>query len=157
MKILLATDGSKYAMEAAKKSCEILSITNNSQLRIVSVADVSQPLKTEPFGVSSDYYLNLSNQLKETARTVVEEAKKLVQETAGTDVEIETSVLTGTPKVEIVEDAESWGADLIVIGSHGYGFFERMLIGSVSDAILHHAPCSVLIVKIEGKVEKNEE
>ncbi len=55
------------------------------------------------------------------------------------------------PKESIVEEAQKWSADLIVLGSHGYGFWERMLLGSVSNAVVHHAPCSVLIVRNKGK------
>ena len=53
----------------------------------------------------------------------------------------------GRPAQVIVEAAERWGADVIVAGSHGHGFWGRLAIGSVSDAVLHHAPCSVLVVR----------
>jgi nucleotide-binding universal stress UspA family protein len=156
MKILLATDGSKYALAAAAKCCDLLTISKESHLRIVSVADISQPVRAEYFGVSNDFYLTLSKQLKETAGTYVEMTKQLVEKKVGKEAQIETAVLVGTPKMSIVEDAEDWGADLIVVGSHGYGFFERMLIGSVSDAILHHSPCSVLVVKIDEEIQEED-
>ena len=57
-----------------------------------------------------------------------------------------TKVVKGSPKEAIVEEAEQWGADLIVMGSHGYGFWQRALLGSVSESVVHHAPCSVLVV-----------
>jgi len=47
----------------------------------------------------------------------------------------------------IVEAAEEWDADMIVVGSHGHGFWGRLALGSVSDAVIHQAPCSVLIAK----------
>jgi len=53
----------------------------------------------------------------------------------------------GAPSRMIIESATNWGADLIVVGSHGRGFWGRVMLGSVSDAILHHAPCSVLVVR----------
>lgn len=52
-----------------------------------------------------------------------------------------------TPRRIIVEKAEKWGADLVVIGSHGYHSWERLLLGSVSQAVALHAECSVLVVR----------
>jgi nucleotide-binding universal stress UspA family protein len=64
-------------------------------------------------------------------------------------IEIEKEILIGSAKKIIVKEAEDWEADLIVVGSHGYGFLGRALLGSVSDAVIHHAPCSVLVVKTQ--------
>ena len=61
-----------------------------------------------------------------------------------------TEVLCGPPAQEIVQQAEDWGADLVVVGSHGYGFWSRALLGSVSNSVVHHAPCSVLVVRKPG-------
>jgi nucleotide-binding universal stress UspA family protein len=58
-----------------------------------------------------------------------------------------TEVLTGSPKRVIVEEAEKWGADLVVVGSLGYRSWERLLLGSVSQAVTLHAECSVLVVR----------
>jgi nucleotide-binding universal stress UspA family protein len=63
---------------------------------------------------------------------------------------VETEVVAGTPEQELVKKAEEWEADLIVTGSHGHGFWKRTWLGSVSDALIHHAPCSVLVIKDEG-------
>jgi nucleotide-binding universal stress UspA family protein len=60
---------------------------------------------------------------------------------------VSTEVLRGSPKHAIIEEAERWGADLIVVGSHGYSALERFLLGSVSQSIAHHAKCSVEIVR----------
>ena len=55
-------------------------------------------------------------------------------------------VLTGPPREAILDEADRWKADLIVMGSHGYGVWQRFLLGSVSRAIVSHAKCSVEIV-----------
>lgn len=148
MKILLAVDGSKHASAAIEKCCELISIKDGSEIRIISVADVTVPPGTEPFGVTSDFNVTINNELKKLADTYAADAEETVREKLGDGVNIESCVFRGSPKIKIVEEAESWGADLIVIGSHGYGFFERLLLGSVSTAVLHHAPCSVLVVKM---------
>ncbi|MGB7603793.1 MAG: universal stress protein [Candidatus Sulfotelmatobacter sp.] len=53
----------------------------------------------------------------------------------------------GKPATEIVKAAKEWPADLIVIGSHGRRGVERVLLGSVAEAVLRHAPCPVLVVR----------
>ena len=60
---------------------------------------------------------------------------------------VTTKVIEGSPKDAIVEEAANWGADLILMGSHGYGAAMRFLLGSVSHAVALHAPCSVEIVR----------
>ena len=58
-----------------------------------------------------------------------------------------TKVLSGSPKDLILEEAEAFGADLMVVGSHGHGMAERFLLSSVSQAVAVHANCSVEIVR----------
>jgi nucleotide-binding universal stress UspA family protein len=60
---------------------------------------------------------------------------------------IETMVTTGQVAHEIVRAASEPGVDLLVVGARGVGGFKRLLLGSVSDAVIRHAPCSVLVVK----------
>lgn len=155
MKILLATDGSEYALTAIEKCCRLMSLNENSELKIISVADTTKPVGTEPFGVGSDYYSTLNKELHQTSEKYVREAETLVRDKVGNDIKIHTEIIDGSPKAAIVGAAEDWQTDLVVVGSHGYGFFERMLIGSVSDAVLHHAPCSVLVVKQDEENKSN--
>jgi nucleotide-binding universal stress UspA family protein len=57
------------------------------------------------------------------------------------------AVLAGNPKEVILEEAEKWNADLIVVGSHGRRGFKRFLLGSVSEAVAMNAHCSVVVVR----------
>lgn len=57
---------------------------------------------------------------------------------------------TGKPAFRIVEVAKNWSADLIVMGSHGRGKVQGLLLGSVSEGVLHHAPCPVLIIRAQA-------
>src|SRR5918998_3891505 len=59
----------------------------------------------------------------------------------------ETATLDGDPRSVIVDEAERWSADLIVIGTHGYTGIKRWLLGSVAQAVISHAPCSVEVVR----------
>jgi nucleotide-binding universal stress UspA family protein len=56
-------------------------------------------------------------------------------------------VLSGTPADEIVRDAERHASDLVVVGARGLGAFKRLVLGSVSESVLRHAPCPVLVVR----------
>ena len=59
----------------------------------------------------------------------------------------ERRVAQGDPAIEICRVAKEGRFDLVVIGSHGSGFFKQVLLGSVSHHVLHHAPCPVLVVR----------
>jgi nucleotide-binding universal stress UspA family protein len=78
---------------------------------------------------------------------VVSEARHRLQ--AGRAMPLEATLVTrpGRAQDVILDEAERWGADLIVLGSHGYRAFKRFLLGSVSQAVATHAPCSVEIVR----------
>ena len=58
-----------------------------------------------------------------------------------------TKTVEGVPKREIVREASSWGADRIVVGSHGRGHGERIVLGSTAAAVAAEAPCTVQIVR----------
>ena len=68
-------------------------------------------------------------------------------------LKITSEMPTGVPKQVILDEAERWGADLIVVGSHGYSAWDRFLLGSVSNAVAAHAKCSVEIVRCREKSE----
>lgn len=149
MKVLLATDGSKHSETAATKACRFLRSTSDLSFRIISAAEAVSPVAPEQLAVSNDLFLRLAAESRESAENAVEDIKTIVtNEFPGEKAPaIETSVVSGSPREVIVDEAKEWGADLIVVGSHGYGFWDRMLLGSVSDAVIHHAPCSVLVVR----------
>ena len=65
----------------------------------------------------------------------------------GKTISLDGAMLPGPPRTVILDEAERWGADLIVVGSHGYRAWERFLLGSVSQAVVSHAKCSVEVVR----------
>lgn len=65
----------------------------------------------------------------------------------GAGLEVESALLHGEPRHEIVDEAERWGAGTVYLGARGLGRVERALLGSVSSTVLAHAPCSVEIVR----------
>jgi len=72
----------------------------------------------------------------------VEAASKLIRDAAPA-VTVTTKIIEAVPKDMIVQEARDWGADLIVLGSHGYGRVRGMVLGSVASAVVAKAPCSV--------------
>jgi len=147
MKIVLATDGTKHG-EAAVRMLTRLSLKEGDVVKVISVVDMALPPSVDMFAG----YLPETSELEKAARQHAENTVESVAETLQNffverKVEVETDVLFGSPDSRIVETAEEMAADLIVIGSHGYKRWERLLLGSVSDSVVHHAHCSVLIVR----------
>ncbi len=152
MKILIAADGSKYSDAAIEKCCQLFAGGKNSAVRIISVIEPPAPMAAEPFGISAPYYAETKAALTAQAKETIERAEKMIIENfTDANLAVETAVVAGNPKQEIIEEAKSFQADLIVIGSHGYGFFERMMLGSVSGYVVQHARCSVLVVRNTGE------
>ena len=147
MKILIATDGSDYSKAAIKAACESLIRPENANVLIVSAFEDAPPIMAEPFAISAEYYQKVEDAVMEQCNTFVDEAKETIRgHFPDAAFPLATEVLRGAADHQILEKAEEWGADIIVVGSHGRGFWGRLL-GSVSDGVVHHAPCSVLVVR----------
>ncbi len=148
MKILIAADGSEFSRNAAEKFCEIFGKAENALIEIVSVFE-EIPVTGEPFGVSADFVRDMEKSGHEQATKFADEAAETIRHRIpDSSARLTTKILKGAAGRMIVEEAETWGADLIVVGSHGRGFWGRAFVGSVSDAVIHHAPCSVLVVRM---------
>lgn len=149
MKILLVTDGSNFSKTAIDVCQKIVVHPENTSFKIISAVEFPTMLPSDPFiGASADYYDQIEqagqNQAKEFVTQAAEQIRSLF---SGVSLDLTTEVLDGSPQRVIVEKAENWNADLIVIGSHGRGFWSRTLLGSISSSVVHHAPCSVLVVR----------
>lgn len=106
------------------------------------------PSTPDPLLIGAAMYQDLMEGERKRLRELVEStATELRKSETCKNLRIETKVVDGSPKEMIVEEAENWGADLILIGSHGYGSVKRFMLGSVSQAVATHAPCSVEIVR----------
>jgi nucleotide-binding universal stress UspA family protein len=152
MKILIATDGSDFSLQAIRQLPEIVNLGKTQSICLISVAEANIP--ANQFGIT-DKLLEVTKQnARRVAEKAVEEGRKVLRESVG-QTKIETRTVVGNPKEKIVEEAGKWEADLIVVGSHGRGFWGRVLLGSISDAVLHHAVCSVLVVRQRETADKN--
>lgn len=97
-------------------------------------------------GTLGNYYEEAISRTRKSAKTIVNNASKALKE-KNSSIRVITAVVEGFPKSAILEKASDFGADLIVLGSQGHGAFSRFLLGSVSQSIVMHASCSVLIVR----------
>ncbi len=145
MRILVATDGSDHSTYAVKEFCRLFPNRSNLQIKVLSTYEEQYLVAGEPFSASAEYYQQMADTLKKQAGHFTAQAVEIIRNGNG-DFDLTIEVINGPPEKEIVEVAAEWRADLIVVGSHGRGLFGRLL-GSVSDAVIHNAPCSVLVIR----------
>lgn len=145
MKILVATDGTKHSKAALEKVADF-KLGSEDEINIVSVVDMAVPMSVDMYGGYITPTADIEKNVREVAEKILEDAKNYISEQIK-DVAVNTEILYGSPDSRIVETAEKINADLIIVGSHGYNRWERILLGSVSDSVVHHATCSVLIVR----------
>lgn len=146
MKILLAVDGSAFS-DAAVEEVARRPWPPHSEVRAITTAEIPIVLGIEPWVVLPEYFENLEKVVREAAHGVIKSALAKLQAREDKSLKISGEVIQGSPKQVIVEEAESWGADLIVMGSRGLSTWNRLLMGSVSNSVVHHANCSVEIVR----------
>ncbi|KAF8018336.1 hypothetical protein BT93_H3280 [Corymbia citriodora subsp. variegata] len=148
-RVLVAVDESEESMHALSWCLKnIISDKFSDTLLLLYVKPpraVSTALDGTAFLFSSDVMLAIEKYGNEVADCVMEKAKKLCSELA--DVKVETRIENGDARDVICQMADKLGADLLVMGSHGYGLIKRAFLGSVSNHCAQNAKCPVMIVK----------
>lgn len=142
-KILVAVDGSREAEAASRMAAEISAATG-SRLHLLYALPLTERQPYTP-PVLIEGWESYVEEAKRKARSFIEEKAQQMR-AAGTEVAV-AKVAFGEPDEEIVEEAEELGASLIVMGSRGLGGVRRALVGSVSDSVVRHAHCPVLVVR----------
>jgi nucleotide-binding universal stress UspA family protein len=141
--ILFATDGSPSAEEAQREAFE-LAERLDAPLLVVSVVHGAVPT----VGYADYGYSNIVAELTEAEHHRVTGLLASVAETAEAEgVHCSTLAADGFAVEEICKKASEYDAQLIVVGSHGWGPARRFLSGSVSTGLVHSAPCPVLVVR----------
>lgn len=144
-KILLASDGSSQSQLAALMAADFAAKTD-SELHVVHAGFVPAMYHPEMRGYSS----HIEAVRQETQR-ILDEEVRLVEANGG---RVSRSYpRMGRPDAEIVELAEDVRAGMIVVGSRGLGGVRRALMGSVSDSVVRHAHCPVLVVRAGSRPE----
>ena len=114
------------------------------------------PVGMEPWVVSPDYFEEMEKSVRTAAQVTLDSALAKLTTIKDKTLKISSEIIQGPPRQGIVEEAERWGADLIVMGSRGLGTWNRLLLGSVSSAVVHQAKCSVEIVRTPRTNEPNK-
>ncbi len=149
MKIMVATDGSEAAIEAARRALPLL--REGAEILLVTVIqDYEDPMEIAggfegPLLTPEEAEADFQKQAL-AGQAVLEHSRQAL----GQEVEIRLMPTQSDPGHAIVEMAGEIHADLLVLGSEEKGFFERLLTGSVSDFVVRHAPCPVLVVPHRG-------
>ena len=146
MKILLAVDGSPCSdtaiAEVARRPWP-----EGSEVRMIVAVEIPTLPVTEAAVLSAQFFEDAEKAARNRAGSVIEDALAKFRAHGNQLLPVTTAIIGDSPKEAIVEEAERWGADLVVVGSHGYRGFKRYLLGSVSQAVATRAKCSVEIVR----------
>jgi nucleotide-binding universal stress UspA family protein len=145
MKVLLAIDGSPHS-HAALVEFVARPWPSGTDVQILTVVHSSIPLFLDPTLLVAAAHMEQTLEQRRDAPVLVQAASRLIRD-AVPGVSVTTNIIEGIPQDAIVDEALSWGADLIVLGSHGYGRVRRVVLGSVAAAVVAKAPCSVQVVR----------
>jgi len=150
MKILLAIDGSEDSRQAvnevARRPCD-----SNSDIRIIHIVASPIPVLPDVMGVGAESARTEFDQAAERGNEILKAAAETIEKSSPLGQRVTTDVVA-SPYLHsiaqtIVDEAQSFDADLIVMGSRGASAWKRLLVGSVSMAVAQHAHCSVEIAR----------
>ncbi|MDD5452021.1 MAG: universal stress protein [Desulfovibrionales bacterium] len=143
MKILVPIDGSKYAMEAVKMVSDMARATG-AQVALMTVTPSIADIDIEYTARERE---SLEKKVTAYAERALEEAQKVL---SAAGISPKTSVVSSNSVSDaIITTAKKGRFDIIAIGSRGLGATARIILGGVASRVVNHAPCSVLVVRME--------
>ena len=143
MKILLAIDGSEHSA----RTVDALGShpwPTGSTVRVLSVVDQVVTATPEVAIFSAEA---IDAERQQLVNVADELTTRFANWLCSSGLTAEKQVRRGDPKSVIIDEAKEWGADLIVVGSHGHTGIKKWLLGSVAQSVVSHAPCSVYVVR----------
>jgi nucleotide-binding universal stress UspA family protein len=153
MRILLAIDDSPPSAAAADELFE-RPWPAGTTVRVLCVIRPVRPVATELWFVGA---ADLDLAEKEITARMHELIRRTADRLRGAGLTTEERMRHGDPRTEIVDEASEWNADLILLGSHGYTGLTRLLLGSVAQYVVSHAPCSVEVVRRKSSESENKQ
>ena len=143
MTILVAIDDSKFS-QAAVQSVVTRPGPPDTEIKVLHVVERPSLLLGREMTDHDPEFEAVWKALREEAKALV---TKVTEGLRRSGLNATTALSEGDPKSQIIDVANDWHADLIVLGSHGRKGLNRFLMGSVSEAVVRHAPCSVEIIR----------
>ena len=160
-RILVAVDRSENSKSVFESAVSLAKATSATLMLLHVLSENESGYPALP---TYAYYPMIDDRDLEIYREKLAEYKKwgldflqnLTEKATAAGVDIEYTQLTGNPGRTICELADTWKADLIIVGSRGLKGLQEMFLGSVSNYVTHHTPCSILIVRSASSTESNE-
>ena len=143
MKLLIAIDGSDFS-QAALQNVIARPWPPKTEVKVLHIVEPPSLFIGREMGAYDPEFEMVWKALREQAKALVEKAAEKLR---GAKFTVSTELVEGDPKSEIIDAANKWHAHMIVLGSHGRTGLSRFLLGSVSQAVVRHAHCSVEIVR----------
>lgn len=146
MKVILAFDGSEHS-QAALAEVASREWPADTEIKVLTVIHSRWPIVGDPFFTVSSAHMESMQEQERDAPELLKHAVEEIRSQAPR-LAVTSKAVEGVPHEVIVREAEDWEADLIVLGSHGYGRVGRALLGSVAAAVAVEAPCAVEIIRM---------
>lgn len=144
-KVLLASDGSLHSLETARVLGRLLGSMSAARVTVVTVTQMPEDRNmTDVYGNKVALDVPVDVLLRRSAEPVLHAT---IQALGLPEEQVDTEVQVGDPAEGIIDLAKAEEYDLIVVGSRGLGPVREILLGSVSQKVLHAAPCPVLVVR----------
>jgi nucleotide-binding universal stress UspA family protein len=147
MHVIVATDGSKQSLAAAK---HLKSFADPTKVTEISVVAVIRPLASVAFAddVSGREY---DGSFRDAAQSAVDTIAAVFD---GWGAKVNKRIRSGSAANEIIKAAEQYGAGLVVVAAGGRGLSDAVLVGSTAQRVQHYAPCPVLVVRPAPRKKK---
>ena len=156
-KILVAMDNSANAEQVFDQALALAKV-NSARIMLLHVLSAEQGPKLPVFStgayspaVSVKFWESYRSQWEAFEQLGLELLRQAKEKVSSAGVDAKLAQLSGSPGRTICDSAREWGADLIVIGRRGHSGLSELFLGSVSNYVLHHAPCCVLTVQYPVK------
>jgi nucleotide-binding universal stress UspA family protein len=143
VRMLVATDGSPHAIRAAELAARLVRELREAEVILVNVGHIPA-IAFGGLGEGIVDFRMLEESLEQAGKAILNEAERIFDKTG---IRVTRAFAHGEPSVEIIEKAREHKADLIVMGSRGLGQIGGLILGSVSERVLHGAHVPVLIVR----------
>jgi nucleotide-binding universal stress UspA family protein len=148
MRILLAVDDSAHSKAAVEAVTSQFRPANTEVCVFHAVEWLREMPQSLMFGEGSTYDKEIVARRDQSFKKSEQLVERIAQDLQRAGFQTTTTTVDSDARHGIIAYAAEWKADLVVMGSHGRRGLDRLLLGSVAEAVMRHAPCSVQIVRL---------